>query len=121
MSLRAPSAAIAAVTSLARTSNVALRQFPVDGLKIDRSFVATMTESHASAELVRTLIGLGLALDLETCAEGIERPDQLARLREMGCDSGQGYLVAHPLRAGDVAAFFDERRITAPAVQTLRR
>jgi diguanylate cyclase (GGDEF)-like protein len=99
-----------------------LRQFPVDGLKIDRSFVAGVTESRASAELVRTLIGLGQALGLDTYAEGIERDEQLARLQEMGCGSGQGYLLARPLPAGSVATFLAEARAaSAPPVQTLRR
>ena len=98
-----------------------LRQFPVDALKIDRSFVAGVTESHASAELVRTLIGLGQALGLETFAEGIERPDQLAHLQELGCRNGQGYLFARALRAESVATFFAERRRVAPTGQTLRR
>jgi diguanylate cyclase (GGDEF)-like protein len=96
-----------------------LRQFPVDGLKIDRSFVAGVTESRASAELVRTLIGLGQALGLDTYAEGIERDEQLARLQEMGCGSGQGYLLARPLPAGSVATFLAEAR--AASAQTLRR
>jgi diguanylate cyclase (GGDEF)-like protein len=98
-----------------------LRQFPVDGLKIDRSFVAGVTESHASAELVRTLIGLGQALGLETYAEGIERPEQLACLQAMGCQSGQGYYLARPLSGDAAAMFLAERCGVAPAGQTLRR
>jgi EAL domain-containing protein (putative c-di-GMP-specific phosphodiesterase class I) len=96
-----------------------LRQFPVDGLKIDRSFVAGVTESRASAELVRTLVGLGQALGLDTYAEGIERDEQLARLQEMGCGSGQGYLLARPLPAAAVATLLAEVR--AASAQTLRR
>jgi diguanylate cyclase (GGDEF)-like protein len=98
------------------SSLASLGQFQADVLKIDRSFVAAMSESRASAELVRALVGLGEALGIETVAEGIERPDQLARLREMGCERGQGFLLARPLSAAAAAAFLFPRD-----VQTLRR
>jgi diguanylate cyclase (GGDEF)-like protein len=93
-----------------------LRQFPVDALKIDRSFIAGLTDSRAAGELVRTLVRLGKALGLETCAEGIEQPEQLARLRDEGCDSGQGYLFARPLAADAVLAFLADH--SAAAVTT---
>ncbi len=69
-----------------------LREFPVDILKIDRSFVATITTSVESAALVRTMIKLAATLGLETIAEGIETPDQLRALQEKGCSVGQGFL-----------------------------
>jgi diguanylate cyclase (GGDEF)-like protein len=74
-----------------------LRQFPVDALKIDRSFVGGITQSSESAALTHTLVQLGKALGLRTLAEGIENEAQLRALQREGCDFGQGYLFAHPL------------------------
>jgi diguanylate cyclase (GGDEF)-like protein len=76
-----------------------LRQFPVDALKIDRSFVSGMSTSRHSAALVNTLVRLGQMLDLETVAEGIEDHAQLDALRLQGCTHGQGFLFARPLGA----------------------
>jgi diguanylate cyclase (GGDEF)-like protein len=94
-----------------------LRQFPVDALKIDRSFIAGLADTPAASELIRTLVRLGKALDLETYAEGIEHRDQLEHLQDEGCDSGQGYMFARPLSSGDVTAFLSEHNVD----QTLRR
>jgi diguanylate cyclase (GGDEF)-like protein len=94
-----------------------LRQFPVDALKIDRSFVAGIASSRESAVLVRTLVALGKALGLETLAEGIEQQAQLRALQREQCDYGQGYLFAHPLQAQAVEEMLDaaEERGRAPA------
>jgi len=75
-----------------------LKHFPIDLLKIDKSFVDQVTaeESEGSA-LVRTIIELAHAFELDTVAEGIEAEDQLDELRAAGCRSGQGYLFARPL------------------------
>ena len=73
-----------------------LRQFPVDALKIDRSFVAAMGESAESAALVHALVDLGRTLGLETLAEGIEERGQLEALRKEHCMRGQGFLLAKP-------------------------
>jgi len=79
-----------------------LRQFPVDILKIDRSFVETITDRDAVPPIVRGLIDLGRTLDLEIVAEGIEREEQREGLRHRGCDLGQGYLFARPLPEPEV-------------------
>lgn len=79
-----------------------LRQLPVDTLKIDRSFVAGLGNDEVLALLTRTVVRLGQDLGLLVVAEGIERPDQLELLREMGCPRGQGYLVARPMAARGV-------------------
>jgi diguanylate cyclase (GGDEF)-like protein len=97
-----------------------LAQFPVDTLKIDRSFVAGMTDparSDAQADaLIGVLVKLGRSLGLETLAEGIEEPEQLRRLRHEGCDSGQGYLWARPLDPDALAQFvLDGGRAGVPA------
>ncbi len=81
-----------------------LRQFPVDILKIDATFIADVTRSDEAAALVHTLIQLGKSLGLETVAEGIEELDQLAALRDEDCDTGQGYLVSRPLPADELFA-----------------
>jgi predicted signal transduction protein with EAL and GGDEF domain len=76
-----------------------LRRFPVDELKIDRSFVGSMHHNPEDLAVVRTVIELGRALRLQTVAEGIEDADQLAVLRRLGCHLGQGYHLARPLPA----------------------
>jgi diguanylate cyclase (GGDEF)-like protein len=82
-----------------------LQRFPVDSLKIDRSFIAGLGQSGESETFIRALVQLGKALSLETVAEGIERQEQLARLQEEECDSGQGFLLARPLDVGRVEEF----------------
>jgi EAL domain-containing protein (putative c-di-GMP-specific phosphodiesterase class I) len=78
-----------------------LRQFPVDALKIDRSFITGLAHNREGESLIHTLVQLGKALSIETIAEGIEQPNELSLLREECCDGGQGFLFARPL---DVAA-----------------
>ncbi len=80
-----------------------LRQFPVDVLKIDRSFVSEMDGSPDSAALVHTLVELGRTLGLETLAEGIEEHAQLEALREEQCDSGQGFIFSRPVEPDAVS------------------
>jgi EAL domain-containing protein (putative c-di-GMP-specific phosphodiesterase class I) len=74
-----------------------LRQFPVDALKIDRSFIRAIADNEESSALIRAMIQIGKALGIETLAEGIEEDNQLHRLIRDECDSGQGYLFARPL------------------------
>jgi diguanylate cyclase (GGDEF)-like protein/PAS domain S-box-containing protein len=81
-----------------------LQQFPVDILKIDRTFVGTGAD-RASTALVHALIELGSALGLKTVAEGIETVDQLMRLKHEGCDAGQGFYFSHPLEVADAQRF----------------
>ena len=81
-----------------------LRRFPVDILKIDRSFVATLDGSHTEAALVRSILSLGQTLQLETVAEGIERLGQLRELQSLGAHLGQGFYFARPLDADAMSA-----------------
>ncbi len=74
-----------------------LKRLPVDCLKIDRSFVEGLGHDPEAKALVRTTIELARALGLRVTGEGIETADQLAQLRELGCNRGQGYYFAHPL------------------------
>jgi len=80
-----------------------LRQFPVDVLKIDRSFVADMSRSPDAAALIHTLIELGHTLGLVTLAEGIETHAQLEGLRAERCNLGQGFLFSGPVTALEIA------------------
>jgi diguanylate cyclase (GGDEF)-like protein/PAS domain S-box-containing protein len=73
-----------------------LRRFPVDEVKLDRSFVSSMAESSESAAIVHTLVELSNTLGLTTVAEGIEDRQQLESLRREGCHRGQGYFLAQP-------------------------
>jgi diguanylate cyclase (GGDEF)-like protein len=82
-----------------------LQQFPVDELKIDRSFTSQLTDSQESRTLVHTLVQLGKALSIDTLAEGIEQAQELSILQAEQCDSGQGFLYARPLAAPAVEAF----------------
>jgi diguanylate cyclase (GGDEF)-like protein len=83
-----------------------LRQFPVDVLKIDRAFVAQLAKGGEGEILLHTLVQLGKALEIETTAEGIERPEDLSLIRAKECDSGQGFLFTRPLSAQDADSFF---------------
>jgi diguanylate cyclase (GGDEF)-like protein len=74
-----------------------LQQFPVDALKIDRSFISGLAHNPESSALIHTMIQLGQTLGVETLAEGIEEPTQLLSLLQQHCDSGQGFLLARPL------------------------
>ncbi len=79
-----------------------LRQFPVDILKIDRSFVSEMSGSPDAAALIHTLVELGRTLGLVTLAEGIEQVSQIEGLRREHCDHGQGYLISRPVTAAGI-------------------
>jgi diguanylate cyclase (GGDEF)-like protein/PAS domain S-box-containing protein len=87
-----------------------LRQFPVDVLKIDRSFVAEMDGSPHSAALIHTLVELGRTLGLMTVAEGIEEDSQLDGLREELCDSGQGFIFSRPVGPAAIEALLSHSR-----------
>ncbi len=82
-----------------------LQNFPLNVLKIDRSFVQRMAESTESTELVRTIVALARSLNLKVTAEGVETAAQLEQLRALGCEFGQGYLFAEPLSAAEVVRF----------------
>ena len=79
-----------------------LRQFPIDILKIDRSFVSDMSGSPDAAALIHTLIELGRTQGLVTLAEGIEQSVQLEGLRDERCDHGQGFLFSRPVPPTEV-------------------
>jgi diguanylate cyclase (GGDEF)-like protein len=89
-----------------------LRQFPVDSLKIDRTFITGLSLSSEAHALTHTLIQLGKALGLKTLAEGVEHHSQVRELQREGCDMAQGFLFSRPLAADAVEAFLrDSRRL----------
>jgi EAL domain-containing protein (putative c-di-GMP-specific phosphodiesterase class I) len=84
-----------------------LQQFPVDALKIDRSFISRLSNNPEGSAIIHTLVQLGKALSIETLAEGIEQERELSVLLAEQCDSGQGFLFARPLDAEHAEAFFE--------------
>jgi len=86
-----------------------LRQFPVDALKIDQSFIRGIAASPEARALIHVLVQLGKSLGISTFAEGIEDETQLEQLQLEQCDHGQGFLYSRPLPAGAVEAFFRSR------------
>jgi len=82
-----------------------LNRFPVDTLKIDRSFVTSMNEADENLQIVKTIITLASNLGMQVVAEGVETEEQLDQLRSLKCQYGQGYLFAKPLDVADVDLF----------------
>lgn len=86
-----------------------LHRFPIDLLKVDRSFVSAMEENTENGEIVRTVIALAKALNLKVVAEGIESIHQFHQLRILGCEYGQGYLFSKPLPVVEIEKLLQER------------
>jgi EAL domain-containing protein (putative c-di-GMP-specific phosphodiesterase class I) len=85
-----------------------LRRFPMDVLKIDRSFVDRLGAGDAEDEtLVRTIVRLGQRFGMQTVAEGVENAAQVAVLREMSCDYGQGYFLSRPLPSAEATRLLE--------------
>jgi diguanylate cyclase (GGDEF)-like protein len=97
-----------------------LQRFPVDALKIDQSFISGLTHNQEGETLIHTLVQLGKALSIETFAEGIEQQQELALLRDQDCDTGQGFLFAHPLDVAATETFLQNwaDNVTPALVQT---
>ena len=86
-----------------------LKRFPVEAIKVDRKFVSGLGIENEDTTIVEAVVKLGQALGLAVIAEGIETPLQLSRLRELGCDKGQGYLFGRPRPA----ALIESERVEA--------
>jgi EAL domain-containing protein (putative c-di-GMP-specific phosphodiesterase class I) len=82
-----------------------LHRFPIDYLKVDRSFTQNMLTSEGSSRIVRAVIALAHSFELKAIAEGIDDPKQIEALREMGCEYGQGYLFSRPLDAAQAQEY----------------
>lgn len=90
-----------------------LRTLPIDELKIDKSFVADIFEDIVSLKMVESIISIGKNLNLTILAEGIELPEQLIKLTEVGCDLFQGYHFSKPLSLTDLYDYISHRKLTA--------
>lgn len=88
-----------------------LKRFPLDKLKIDRSFIRDVTHSAEDASIVRAIVSLAHSLKLKVIAEGVESREQLEFLRELGCDQYQGYYFSRPLAPGDFSAWLETRQL----------
>jgi EAL domain-containing protein (putative c-di-GMP-specific phosphodiesterase class I) len=82
-----------------------LRRFPIDVIKLDRSFVERVDHVSPEAAIVQAVIALGHALNMHITAEGVERAEQVERLRTLGCDSVQGHYFAMPMPVEELASF----------------
>jgi EAL domain-containing protein (putative c-di-GMP-specific phosphodiesterase class I) len=101
-----------------------LRDFPVDTVKIDKSFVQNMLTSEQSASIVEAIINLSHNLKKTVTAEGIESIEIAARLRKLGCDNAQGYIFGRPMPAEQAQALLTHPKFTGtgqPAAQRIAR
>ncbi|MCG8683941.1 MAG: EAL domain-containing protein [Desulfobacterales bacterium] len=80
-----------------------LTSFPVDAIKIDKSFISDMSESNKSDVIIKAIVAMGRSLDKTVIAEGIETETQYKWLKEMGCDEAQGFFFSHPLKASQLS------------------
>jgi diguanylate cyclase (GGDEF)-like protein len=86
-----------------------LQRFPIDTLKIDRSFVTQMMENEENLAIVRTIVALAQNLGMDVVAEGVETEDQLKLLRKLECENGQGYLFSTPLAGGQLNHYIESQ------------
>jgi len=96
-----------------------LRSFPLAGVKIDRSFVDGLTGDRNDKAIIKAIVDMCRALELETVAEGVECEAQLTQLRELGCEYAQGYLLCRPMPAHDICDFL-EHHFSTSAVENVR-
>jgi diguanylate cyclase (GGDEF)-like protein/PAS domain S-box-containing protein len=92
-----------------------LQRFPIDTLKIDRSFVTQMMENEENLAIVRTIVALAQNLGMDVVAEGVETEDQLRLLRKLECENGQGFLFSTPLGGGQVNQFISNCNLDSNA------
>lgn len=84
-----------------------LQRFPIDVLKIDRSFIAALDDQEHSQPIIAAIINMAQGLNIDVVAEGIETPAQADKLQALGCRRGQGFLYARPLPADEISALLD--------------
>jgi len=95
-----------------------LRDFPLDGVKVDRAFIDGLGSSEEDAAIMRAIVEMCSALGLAVVAEGVESPAQLAQLRQFGCQHVQGYLLCQPMPAEELSEFL-KGRFAPPAINAL--
>jgi EAL domain-containing protein (putative c-di-GMP-specific phosphodiesterase class I) len=98
-----------------------LKRFPMDVLKIDRSFIDGMGTDDENCAIVEAIIRMARALDLEVVAEGLESEQQLQELRRLGCHCVQGFVVSPPLASDDVERFLQEQLAVSAAARPLSK
>lgn len=96
-----------------------LHRFPIDTLKVDRSFVVSMSEDSENVEIVRTIVSLAQNLGMNVIAEGVETKEQLAALRKLGCENGQGYLFSKPVDAKAAENLICDTYTVEPTIEAL--
>ncbi|HEV2880889.1 MAG TPA: EAL domain-containing protein [Pyrinomonadaceae bacterium] len=96
-----------------------LHRFPIDTLKVDRSFVVNMSEDSENVEIVRTIVSLAQNLGMNVIAEGVETKEQLAALRKLGCENGQGYFFSKPVNAKAAENLICDTYTVEPTVENL--
>jgi EAL domain-containing protein (putative c-di-GMP-specific phosphodiesterase class I) len=94
-----------------------LKRFPLDYIKIDRAFISDVMTNRIDADIVRTIIALAQALEVEVIAEGVETTMQRQFLKEMQCHYLQGFLLSKPVPAEDIERLFLRRSPSARLVQ----
>jgi diguanylate cyclase len=91
-----------------------LNRFPLDSLKIDRSFVKELPESSDAAAIVNAILALAKALNLKTVAEGVETTQQMAFLQNTSCDSVQGYFFSKPMPVEEFQKYWEQQNNPIP-------
>jgi EAL domain-containing protein (putative c-di-GMP-specific phosphodiesterase class I) len=91
-----------------------LQRFPLNKVKIDRSFVREIVRSHGDSEIVRAIVSLAHSLRLAVIAEGVETEEQLDFLNRIGCDQYQGYFCSPPVPAAELAALVTRKLEASP-------
>jgi len=95
-----------------------LKRFPIDTLKIDRTFVSDVSTNEDDAAIAKAIVMMGHALDMSVIAEGVETPQQLEYLTSLGCDAIQGYLFSPPLSTQSFTELLMEQlRAITPSVE----
>jgi EAL domain-containing protein (putative c-di-GMP-specific phosphodiesterase class I) len=94
-----------------------LKRLPADELKIDRSFIRDLANDRTDQAILRSVIELGHRLGLHVVAEGIEDERTVRALREMGCDTGQGYVFSPPLALDALREWLASRERTAARIE----
>jgi EAL domain-containing protein (putative c-di-GMP-specific phosphodiesterase class I) len=93
-----------------------LKHYPIDSLKLDRSFVSGLGDSLEDTAIIHAVLAFARTLSLKVIAEGIETPEQVAQLRDMGCKWGQGYFFARPMPAQAMGELLANRTTLGPSL-----
>jgi EAL domain-containing protein (putative c-di-GMP-specific phosphodiesterase class I) len=96
-----------------------LHRFPISTLKIDRSFVSRMTVNNENAEIVRTIMMLARSLKMDVVAEGVETAEQLAQLKALDCEYGQGYYFSKPLGIEEMMRWLSHHKLPGLPISPL--